>query len=146
MKLSTSILLIEKDPDNRHLFTEALDEIENASLYTIVDNEEMAMEQLKKASVLPDLIFTDIQKPLRDGISSLSAIIKNPITKDIPIVILSDTTTESQFAFDLGVRAYIKKSHNSKTLRAQLDEMINLYFMDNCERASQTFNSLLTSA
>jgi CheY-like chemotaxis protein len=92
MKTSKSILLIEDDKDDQEFFMEAMRANENATVCRVVNNGREALEFLRTASVMPDLIFSDINMPEMDGIECLAAIQNNPFTKNIPVVMLSTST------------------------------------------------------
>jgi len=72
MKAVKTILVIEDDIDEQQFFIQALNSISNASLYFVANNGKEALEQLNKTTVLPDLIFSDIQMPIMNGIECLA--------------------------------------------------------------------------
>ncbi len=59
----------------------------------------------------PDLVFLDIIMPKKNGFEVLEAIKKNPATKDIPIVVLSNLGQEKdiKLAKELGALDYLIK-------------------------------------
>ena len=59
MKKSKSNLLVEDDKDDQSFFINALNKIENTTLYDVANNGKEALDKLKKSVVLPDVIFTD---------------------------------------------------------------------------------------
>lgn len=129
MNTYISILLVEDDLDDQFLFTEAISEIENTSLYGIANNGNEALAKLEASAHLPDLIFTDINMPGMGGIECLTKIMRNPQTKDIPVVVLSSSVEQAGLAHLLGAKAFIEKTSNGKTLLLQLKQMISSGFM-----------------
>lgn len=87
-----SILLIEDDPDDQEFFIEAISHIQNTSQYAVVNNGREALERLNTSMVLPDLIFSDIEMPLMNGIYCFTEIKKAPRIRNIPLVFLSSST------------------------------------------------------
>lgn len=52
-------------------------------------NGEEALKRLGLNMALPDLIFLDLQMPVMDGLSFLNIRKKNPLLKNIPVVLMS---------------------------------------------------------
>jgi CheY-like chemotaxis protein len=125
MKTSKSILLIEDDVEDQELFLEALSEIENATIYHVACNGKEALAQLQQPSILPDLIFSDINMPFMNGIECLSEIKMNPRTKNIPVFILSSSVNDAEIVRELGARAFIVKPNSSKILQQEIEKIIN---------------------
>lgn len=128
MKQHKNIFLVDDDPDDQLSFIEALSQIENATLYDVANNGKEALERLEHSSSLPALIFMDINMPVMNGIECLSEIIKNPQIRNIPVVILTSDTVQAELVCKLGAKAFLKKPGDSKILREQLQQMINLDF------------------
>jgi CheY-like chemotaxis protein len=145
MKISKSILLVEDDLDDQEFFIEALRDIQNATLYAVVSNGKEALDKLKNSEILPDLIFTDINMPVMNGIECLSELIKNPQTMNIPVFILSSSTPHREIACKLGAKAFIEKPGDTKMLRNQLELMINLDFVPDCDIANPTYGPMLST-
>jgi twitching motility two-component system response regulator PilH len=59
----------------------------------------------------PDAVIMDIVMPVRDGFSATKELMKNPGTKDIPVVIVSSKAQESDKfrAQQLGAKGYLVK-------------------------------------
>jgi CheY-like chemotaxis protein len=144
MKQLKTILLVEDDEDDQEFFMEALSKIENATLYDVANNGKEALDRLENSAIFPDLIFTDINMPVMNGIECLSEIIKNPQTRNIPVVILSSSTLQVELVHKLGAKAFIKKPSDSKTLRSQLQQMISLDFIADSRISNQTFQTVLS--
>ena len=138
MKLSKTILLIEDDKDDQEFFIEAINGIKNAVLYFVAKNGKEAIAKLNSSPILPDLIFSDINMPLMDGIECLSLIRMNPRTRNIPVVILTTDTRRTTLALKMGVKAFIKKPSSGKILTGLIDQIINPDF-DSNYRIMNTF-------
>jgi CheY-like chemotaxis protein len=83
--------------------------------------------------------------PVMNGIECLSEIIKNPQTRNIPVVILSSSTLQIELVHKLGAKAFIKKPSDGKTLRGQLQQMISLDFIVDTHISNQTFQTPLSA-
>ena len=123
-----NVFLVEDDIDDQLFFTEALSEIKHAVLLDIAYDGQEALEKLEKIFFLPDLIFMDINMPGMNGIQCLEEIVKKPVLKEIPIIIISTSTQQVAIAQSLGAKAFIKKPNNVEILRNRLEEIINLDF------------------
>ena len=87
-----------------------------------VDGEEALTMVREKA---PDLLLLDLLMPRRDGLSVLAVLRGDPKTKDVPVVIMSNSSKdlERQKASSLGVIDYWIKS--------------NLSLQELCDRVTQ---------
>ena len=126
--MSKTILLVEDDQDDQEFFVEAVNKIENVSLYQIANNGQEALDKLQKQSLYPDLIFMDINMPLMNGMDCLLEIIKDPRIQNIPVIMLSTSNNQQDEARQRGARAFLKKGSDQKVLRTQIETMINFDF------------------
>ncbi len=108
------------------LFEHAIRHIENATIYGIANNGQEALDKLRDARHLPDIIFTDINMPVMDGITLLGQLANMPLTKNIPVIILSTDVAKSGRAQELGAKAFIKKPEDVDLLRERIEHIINL--------------------
>jgi len=145
MSNAKNIFLVEDDIDDQFFFSEAIGKIENAFLQDVANNGIEALAKLEISPALPDLIFMDINMPMMNGIECLIEILKNPHLQNIPVVILSTDTSQIVFIRSLGAKGYIKKPFDSKTLRARLEEVININFVTDITIADHTFQTALAS-
>ena len=112
MKKATHILLIDDDEDDRMLFREALTEMSLLTDFSEAINGEDALLILQSSSwVLPDLIFLDLNMPKMNGKTLLTALKKDDILKDIPVIILTTSTEESdkKESLTLGAKSFVTK-------------------------------------
>ena len=125
MKKSKTILLVEDDKDDQESFIQVISEIENATLLHIANNGVEALEVLERSETLPALIFMDINMPKMNGLECLSEIIKNPQTKNIPVVMLTTSIHDAEQVRQLGAKAFIKKG-SDKILMTQIKGILNI--------------------
>ncbi len=118
-------MLIEDDEDDQEFFVEAISGIRNTKLFYIARNGKEAIEMLSTTEVLPDIIFTDINMPLMNGIECFLKIVKNPLTRNIPVVFLSTDVEQKSLLFNLGAKAFIQKPNDSETLCSELLQVIS---------------------
>ncbi|MEJ0101550.1 MAG: response regulator [Bacteroidota bacterium] len=146
MKLSKTILLIEDDKDDQEFFIEAINGIQNAVLYYVANNGREAITILNNAVILPDIIFSDINMPMMDGIECLSQIRKNPLTRNIPVVILTTDTRRTELVLEMGAKAFIKKPSAGKMLSGLIDQIINPDFTSDSHIQNNPYKNSFLSA
>jgi diguanylate cyclase (GGDEF)-like protein len=78
---------------------------------------------LKAAAALgPDLVLLDLWMPNSDGFSALKALKDNPVTMNIPVIVLSGSnhTADKVRAFELGAADFVSKPFDFTVLSARL--------------------------
>ena len=110
------ILLIEDNPGDARLATEALREAKvHNNLHWVADGEE-AISFLRRQgdraeAPRPDLILLDLNLPRRDGRQVLEEIKADPTLRRIPVVVLTTSQAEEDIlkAYNLNANCYITK-------------------------------------
>ncbi|MFC5980305.1 response regulator [Flavobacterium salmonis] len=111
-KEPVKIILAEDDKDDQELFMEALDASKVPSEVTTVENGEELLSTLKDpAAPNPDIVFIDINMPVKGGKQALAEIKSDQKLKDIPAVMLSTSNhpDEIEDTFNKGANLYIQK-------------------------------------
>jgi chemotaxis family two-component system response regulator Rcp1 len=119
------ILLVEDNPGDVRLETEALKEAKILNHLSVVMDGAEAMEFLRRKGKCadaekPDLILLDLNLPKKDGREVLAEIKADDDLRRIPVVILTTSKDEEDVlkSYDLHANAYIVKPLN-------LDQFIN---------------------
>jgi len=141
MNAHKNVFLVDDDLDDQSFFIDAIIEIENATLFGVASNGKEALNKLENSVELPAVIFMDVHMPVMDGIECLAEIIKNPLIRNIPVVMLTSDTGKIELARQFGAKAFINKSVSGKILREQVEQMINLDFIADSFIANQTFQT-----
>ncbi len=123
-----NIFLVENNEDDQFYFIDALSQIDDTVLYDVANNGYEALKKLEHTGILPDIIFMEVNLPLMNGLQCLSAIMKNSLTKDIPVILISNENEYAEFACSMGAKGFIKKPKNAKVFRLALELMINAGF------------------
>ncbi|MDB4946889.1 MAG: response regulator [Labilithrix sp.] len=81
------VLVVEDDRDIR----ETLEEVLVAEGYTVevASNGQEALERLRAAEPLPNLILLDLMMPVKDGLAFREEQQRDPLLAEVPIVIMS---------------------------------------------------------
>lgn len=82
-----------------------------------------ALEVLKDKWV--DVVFADINMPRMDGIEMVRHLKKDPMTNEIPVVIISSDQNQNKLdqVHELGVRAYVKKPFRPEDFRQIIESL-----------------------
>lgn len=114
-KEPVKIILAEDDKEDQELFIDALDAADVPSELTTVENGQQLVDALKdKSQPDPDIIFIDINMPVKGGKQALAEIKGDKELKDIPAVMLStwDHASDIEDTFDKGADLYVQKPNS----------------------------------
>lgn len=123
------ITLADDDEDDRMFFTEAFDELKINTVVNTVNDGVALMNFLQAPeTILPNIIFLDLNMPLKSGIECLREIKADSRFNDIVIAIYSTSSSEDDIenTFVLGANIYIKKPNNFGKLKEVLSEVVTL--------------------
>ena len=119
------ILLADDDVDDQLFFQDAVEEMdEDIRIRTVYSGEQLMRILTKEDVVLPDLIFLDLNMPIKNGHQCLEEIRSNDKLKHIPIAIFSTSKSPNEVDKTLkaGANVYIHKPNDF----ARLKELISL--------------------
>ncbi len=88
-----TILIVDDDKDDHFFLTKAIKEVvPEASVHSFFDGAEV-MEYLYNRSLIPDLIFLDLNMRKLNGRSTITLIKKDEFFFKIPVVILTTSSS-----------------------------------------------------
>ena len=124
MTPTKKILVVDDEENFLSLLRDAL-EIRGLEVITVSNAVEAGMEL---ASRLPALILMDVKMPGINGLQACEAIRRNPVTRDVPIIIISGVSDESQIkkARKMGVVEYFTKPVDIEKLINKIKEVLIL--------------------
>ena len=113
-----TILLAEDDSDDYIFLAEALNKTAGPHALLRAANGLECLSLLKKAPKLPDLIFLDLNMPIKNGLECLCAIKDNDALDDIPVIIYSTShyIKDIDAAYKNGAHYYIVKPADADML------------------------------
>lgn len=125
MRAPAHILLADDDDDDRLLFKDVLKEYSKESNLTFAHNGEHLMSLLRTEE-LPDVLFLDLNMPLKNGIECLEEIRSDERLKSLPVVIFSTSSHPGtiNLMYDIGAHLYVRKPNDFKTLRKAIQEAL----------------------
>ncbi len=120
-----SCLIVEDSPMMRQLLVFALARVKNLRV-TEADDGIDGMRKLANARF--DLIITDINMPIMDGLKLVKRVRSDPTHKDTPIIIITTEGSQEdrQRALSLGANAYITKPIQAPQVIAKVKELLNI--------------------
>ena len=124
-----NIMLADDDEDDRNFFNDAIKELKIHNNLSIFKNGKDLMDYLELPdTVMPHILFLDLNMPCKTGNECLKEIRSNPKFKDISIAIYSTSSSEKDIedTFIDGANIYIKKPNDFTKLKQVLKEVVNL--------------------
>ena len=123
------IILADDDEDDRLFFTDAFDELcMNTKVSTYNDGVELMNYLNNKDTIMPQVLFLDLNMPKKSGIECLNEIKANSKMSDMAIAIYSTSASEEDIeeTFVLGANIYIKKPSDFKALKKVLSDVVSI--------------------
>ena len=125
-----NILLADDSVDEHFLFMHTLRGIDNdVHITTALNGVELLKILNNPTTVLPDLLFLDLNMPLKNGKEALADIRKNPNLAGLNVIIYS-TSDEKRDIDDssaLGADLYVRKPQDFLQLEKSLCSLLALY-------------------
>ena len=122
---SITFLIIEDSPTMRQLIRFALNRVPGAEVVEASDG----VDGLKKlSSNQVDLILTDINMPIMDGLKLVSMVRNDPQYKETPIIVITTegATEDRERALALGANEYITKPIQTMQILETVKKLMNV--------------------
>jgi CheY-like chemotaxis protein len=118
-----SILIIDDEDDIREVAQLTLEAVGGFEVFTA----ESGSEGIIKAEIeQPDAILLDVMMPEMDGITTFKNLQANPLTSNIPVILLTakvQASDQRRFA-ELGITGMVPKPFDPMTLTNQVVEVL----------------------
>lgn len=120
-----SCLVVEDSPVMRQLLVFALARVRNLR---VVEADDGVDGLRKLAAHRFDVIITDINMPVMDGLKLVRRVRSDPNHKDTPIIIITTEGSQEdrQRALQLGANAYITKPIQAPQVIAKVRELLGV--------------------
>lgn len=120
-----SCLVVEDSPMMRQLVVFALARIRDL---TVLEADDGVDALRKLAWRRFDLIITDINMPIMDGLKLIKRIRGDEVHKDVPIIVITTegANEDRQRALALGANVYITKPIQAPQVIARVKELLHL--------------------
>jgi two-component system chemotaxis response regulator CheY len=118
-------LVVEDSPMMRQLLVFALSRVKHLKV-TEADDGVDGLRKLAAGKF--DIILTDINMPIMDGLKLVKRVRNDPTHKDTPIIIITTEGSEEdrQRAMQLGANAYITKPIQAPQVIAKVRELLKI--------------------
>lgn len=125
------ILLVEDDPNHRWVMRRILDNAFGDEIS--VEEAETGERALERAARKPeiDLMLLDLNLPGIDGIEVLKRVRADPLTRGLPVVILTSSQEREDIAtaYQFGANSFVSKSETPELMFQRL-RMLPVYWLD----------------
>ena len=120
-----NVLVVEDSPMMRQLLVFALSRVKNLRV-TEADDGVDGLRKLAGAKF--DIILTDINMPIMDGLKLVKRVRSDPSHRDTPTIIITTEGSDEdrQRAMQLGANAYITKPIQAPQVIAKVKELLGL--------------------
>ncbi len=137
---SVHIILADDDEDDRAMFEEVITEVHPKVNFQSAQDGEQLMQLLgEEGGLLPDLIFLDLNMPVKNGKECLEEIRSNEKLRNIPVIIYSTSSSSKDIdeTFDKGANLYIRKPTSFKELIALAKKVFQLNWKEYIPKSSK---------
>lgn len=126
-----SILLVEDSRDDIELLQRAFRKAGVTRALDVVTHGDAALDMLRArtSETLPALVLLDLKLPRRSGFEVLEWIRATPLTRRLPVVVLTSSRQSADVAraYDLGANSYLVKPVASPSV-LEMVRTLNLYW------------------
>jgi CheY-like chemotaxis protein len=122
------IFLADDDEDDRLIFHEAITEINKSVEVVEAGDGVKLLEKLSNTEKLPDLIFLDLNMPVKNGKDVLRSIKADKRLCNIPVVIYSTSTNPSDIeeTYSSGASLYLEKPYSMSGMMMSLEKILSI--------------------
>ncbi|MDN3667379.1 response regulator [Algibacter miyuki] len=124
-----NIVLADDDEDDRLLFDEAITEIDVKTKLSLFNDGKALMDYLLlPETVLPEIVFLDLNMPIKNGMQCLNEIRKHDKLKELCVAIYSTSSSEQDIenTFVNGANVYINKPNSFSALKKAIDKVLKI--------------------
>jgi two-component system chemotaxis response regulator CheY len=116
-------LIVEDSPTMRQLISFSLKRFKGCKIVEAVDGVD-ALKKLQTEEV--DIVLTDINMPVMDGLKLVTLIRQNPKLKQLPIIIITTegAREDRDRGLALGADAYVAKPIQSSSLLKTITDVL----------------------
>jgi len=127
------LLLADDDADDCIFFKEALEDLAvDATLATVSNGVELMKMLHSQSILLPDLLFLDLNMPLKNGFECLEEIKGDKKLRSLPVVIYSTSLNMEvmNLLYEKGAQYYIRKPGEFLKLKKVIREVLKITLHD----------------
>lgn len=126
--MNKHIFLADDDSDDRQVFSEALQEVDESAVLVEAEDGAKLMQILQvPPRPLPDLVFLDINMPRQNGFQCLSEIRQHKDQlKDLKVIMFTTSNNRNNIetAYQLGASLYAVKPNSYSSFKTMLKTIL----------------------
>ncbi|MBS1684231.1 MAG: response regulator [Bacteroidetes bacterium] len=142
-KRDLKIMLADDDEDDRELFAQAVEASLPEAQLAIAENGNVLLQKLKNSpeGAIPDVLFLDMNMPIKNGKECLSEIRSSQQLSAIPVIIYSTSGNQEQVdeMYAHGADYYIRKPSSFSLLKEMLQVIGSMDWASHCTPERQNF-------
>ncbi|MDB5205744.1 MAG: response regulator receiver protein [Flavisolibacter sp.] len=121
-----NLVLAEDDSEDAEIFQDILNDVSSGINLSVVSNGLLLMNLLHTTQELPDIIFLDMNMPLKNGLQCLQEIRNFDKWNHIRIIILSTSSQPElvKTAYELGAELYLEKPTSYSKFKMLIKECL----------------------
>lgn len=121
------VVLADDDDDDKLLFQDVVKELGIAAKLSAASNGEALMEMLSEGPP-PDLLFLDLNMPLKNGFECLAEIRRDRRLDQMPVIIFSTSSQPSAIdrVYKGGAQLYIRKPNDFTQLKKVIRHVFDM--------------------
>ena len=133
---SQHIFIADDDEDDRFFFQEVVSEMPYVVHFSMARDGEETILKLQQSDQLPDLLFLDLNMPIKNGLECLQEIKASSRLQEIPVIIFSTSSYPSTInqAYDAGAHLYIRKPNDFLSFKRVMQYVLSVNWKDNLLR------------
>jgi CheY-like chemotaxis protein len=123
-------LLIDDDPDDQYIFLHALQRVHPSIVCEVANDGRLALEMMRNPkSILPSIIFLDINMPRMNGIDCLRLLKSESAIRHIPVYIYTTYLQRgvAELCQSLGAEECMAKFSKLEDLLVYLKKVLSSY-------------------
>ena len=124
------MIYVDDDEDDRMMFQETMEELfPSINLRFYEDGKEFLDDLVRNVANLPQLVFMDLNMPIKNGFECLEEIRLNNVLKQIPIAVYSTSSSQidRQRSLQLGARHFLTKPTSFGAMKTLLGDTVRAY-------------------
>ena len=136
------VILADDDKDDQQVFEEAINETAIPVDLTTADNGQELMDNLHDPSIPnPDIIFLDMNMPLKNGKECLEEIKNDEDLKDIPCIMYTTSTSDKDIeeTYKAGAHLYVPKPTLFSSIVKILKKILRLNWKEFIKKPIKSF-------
>ena len=121
-----NIFLADDDSDDRDFFEIAAQVVSADIEVSLFANGQLLCDYLERESAtVPDILFLDINMPLKNGFQCLQAIRSSDKLNDLCIIMYSTSSNQTDInkSYELGASGFVQKPFNFNDLKGLLQRV-----------------------